>query len=67
MYDQSSTYCDVDEARFDLFARKQSAYDAIPPIQAALTSMRWCAWNEQYWQLWIMNIFIKIIDVVISQ
>ena len=37
MYDRSSTTCKVDEARFDLFARKQRAYDAIPPTQAALT------------------------------
>ena len=36
MYDRSSTTCKVDEARFDLFARKQRAYDAIPPTQAAL-------------------------------
>ena len=38
MYDRSSTCttCKVDEARFDLFARKQRAYDAIPPTQAAL-------------------------------
>ena len=36
MYDRSNTTCKVDEANFDLFARKQRAYDAIPPTQASL-------------------------------
>ena len=36
MYDRSSTTCKVDEARFELFARKQKAYNAIPPTKAAL-------------------------------
>ena len=36
MYDRSSTTCKVDEACFDLFARKQRAYYAIPPTQTAL-------------------------------
>ena len=36
MYDRSSTTCKVDEARLDLFARKQRAYNAIPPTKAAL-------------------------------
>ena len=36
MYDQSNTYCKVGEARFDLFALKQTGYDIISPTQAAL-------------------------------
>jgi hypothetical protein len=36
MYDRSSEVTTVNEARFDLFARKQKHYDLIPPIQAAL-------------------------------
>ena len=36
MYDRSSASSGVDEARLDLFARKQRAYDAIPPTRAAL-------------------------------
>ena len=36
MYDRSSSYKDVNEARLDLFARKQRAYDCIPPTRAAL-------------------------------
>lgn len=36
MYDRSSTTCKVDEARLDLFARKQRAYNAIPPTKGAL-------------------------------
>jgi len=35
-YDRSSAVTGVDEARLDLFARKQRSYDAIPPISAAL-------------------------------
>ena len=31
MYDQSSTAATVDEARLDLFARKQRPYEANPP------------------------------------
>ena len=36
MYDKNSTMDKVDEARLDLFARKQRSYDAIPPTSAAL-------------------------------
>ena len=37
MYDRSSDVTTVNEARVDLFARKQRPYDSIPPTQAALT------------------------------
>jgi len=36
MYDRSSSYKEVNEARLDLFARKQRAYDCIPPTKASL-------------------------------
>lgn len=36
MYDRSSAATGVDEARLDLFARKQRSYDAIPPTSMAL-------------------------------
>ncbi|KAJ8340119.1 hypothetical protein SKAU_G00347520 [Synaphobranchus kaupii] len=36
MYDRSSTAVSVDEARLDMFARKQRPYEAIPPTRAAL-------------------------------
>ncbi|XP_056134724.1 mucin-5AC [Lampris incognitus] len=36
MYDRSSAATGVDEARPDLFARKQRPYNSIPPTQAAL-------------------------------
>lgn len=36
MYDRSSGSSGVDEARLDLFARKQRSFDAIPPTYAAL-------------------------------
>ena len=36
MYDKSSTAATVDEARLDMFARKQRPYEAIPPTKAAL-------------------------------
>ena len=36
MYDRTSTIKKVNEARFDLFARKQRSYTAIPPTRAAL-------------------------------
>jgi len=35
-YDKSSAATGVDEARLDLFARKQRSYDAIPPTSVAL-------------------------------
>jgi hypothetical protein len=37
MYDRSSSTTDVNEARLDLFARKQKLYNGIPPSKAALT------------------------------
>jgi len=36
MYYRSSAASCVNEARLDLFARKQRTYDAIPPTRAAL-------------------------------
>lgn len=36
MYDRSSSTDRVDEARFDLFARRQKPYNSIPPSRAAL-------------------------------
>lgn len=36
MYDRSSTAAGVDDARLDMFARKQRPYEAIPPTRAAL-------------------------------
>ena len=36
MHDRSSATTSVNEARLDLFARKQRAYESIPPTQAAL-------------------------------
>ena len=36
VYDRSSTDEDVDDARLDMFARKQRGYEAIPPTRAAL-------------------------------
>lgn len=36
MYGRSSTAATVDEARLDMFARKQRSYEAIPPTRAAL-------------------------------
>ena len=36
MYDRSSAATNVDDARLDLFARKQRSYNAIPPTSAAL-------------------------------
>lgn len=36
MYDRSSAATGVDEARLNLFARKQRSYDVIPPTSAAL-------------------------------
>ena len=36
MYDRSSSATSVDEARLDLFTRKQRSYELIPPTQGAL-------------------------------
>lgn len=36
MYDRSSTVTSVDDARLEMFARKQRPYEAIPPTRAAL-------------------------------
>jgi hypothetical protein len=53
MYDRSSEATCVNDARLDLFARKQRAYDAIPPTQAALkehvkraTYQAGCIWSQ---------------------
>ena len=43
MYDKSSTLDSVDEARLDLFARKQRRYDATPPTRAALLQHTKCS------------------------
>lgn len=36
LYDRTISGTSVDEARLELFARKQKSYDAIPPSPAAL-------------------------------
>ena len=36
LYDKNSSHENVNECRFDLFARQQRPYDGIPPTQAAL-------------------------------
>ena len=36
LYDRSSPVASVEEARFDMFARKQRSFDAIPPTKASL-------------------------------
>jgi len=36
MYDRSSTAEGVDDARLDMFARKQRPHEAIPPTRGAL-------------------------------
>ena len=36
MYDRSSTAESVDDARLDMFVRKQIPYETIPPTRAAL-------------------------------
>ena len=36
MYDRSSTVTCVNDARQELFARKQKSYQSIPPTRAAL-------------------------------
>lgn len=36
LYDRFSTVAHVDDARLDMYARKQRPYEAIPPTQAAL-------------------------------
>ena len=36
LYDRSSTAATVDEARLDLFAKKQRPYEALPPTKATL-------------------------------
>ena len=43
MYDRSSAATSVDEARLDLFARKQMPYNSIPPTRAALREHAKCA------------------------
>jgi len=63
MYDRSSVAEGVNDARFDMFARKQRAYKAIPPTQAALLQhfksvnsapAEWGTKEEDHWQIfWI--------------
>ena len=43
MYDRSSAATSVDEARLDIFARKQRPYNSIPPTRAALREHAKCA------------------------
>ena len=49
MYDRSSTAATVDEARLDLFARKQGPYEANPPTKAALLKHTKCAAYQAGW------------------
>ena len=53
MYDRSSTAEGVDDARLDMFARKQRPYEAISPTRAALRHhvkhaayQAGCIWNQ---------------------
>ena len=53
MYDKNSTADGVDDARFDLFARKQRSYNAIPPTRSSLaqhvkraTYQAACVWSQ---------------------
>jgi len=53
MYDRSSSTVAVDDARLELFARKQRSYDVIPPTRAALgqhirraTYQAACIWSR---------------------
>lgn len=53
MYDRSSTVETVDEARFNLFARKQRSFESIPPTKAALAQhvkraayQAGCIWSQ---------------------
>ena len=39
MYDRSSSATNVDSVRLDMFARKQTSYDAISPNSAALVQL----------------------------
>ena len=48
MYDRYSAASCVNEARLDLFARKQRTYDAIPPTRAALREHAKRAAYESY-------------------
>ena len=58
MYDRSSTTDFVDDARLDMFARKQRPYEAIPPTRAALLQhvkraayQAGCIWGQStVWQ-----------------
>ena len=36
MYDKTTTATGVNDARLELFARKQRSFDSIPPTKAAL-------------------------------
>ena len=53
MYDRSSEVTDIDAVRLDMFARKQSSYETIPPTQAALVQhtkraayQTGCIWSQ---------------------
>ena len=53
MYDRSSTATGVNNARLDMFARKQRPYQAIPPTRSALLQQvkraayqAGCVWSQ---------------------
>ena len=53
MYDKSSPTSNINDARLDLFARKQRSYDSIPPTRGALVEhtkramyMAGCIWGQ---------------------
>jgi hypothetical protein len=53
LYDRSSLVASVDEARFHMFARKQRAFDAIPPTKDSLIQhikrasyQAGCVWSQ---------------------
>lgn len=53
LYDKSSPTSNINDARLDLFARKQRSYDSIPPTRGALvehikraTYMAGCIWGQ---------------------
>ena len=52
MYDKSSAATSVNDARLDLFARKQRQYESIPPTRAALVQQAKRAAYQAGW-IWI--------------
>lgn len=46
MYDSSSSAIGVNDARLDMFTRRQKPHEAIPPTQAALLQHAKCAAYE---------------------